>query len=128
MAHYAFLDQNNMVTEVIAGVDENELIDGLDPETWYGNFRGQTCKRTSYNTYANIHPNNKPFRYNYAGIGYKFYPDFGDNGAFIAPQPYLSWTLDENATWKPPIEYPNDGGMYVWNENVLDWEEIIEQL
>jgi hypothetical protein len=49
MAHYAFLDENNIVTEVIAGIDETELIEGLDTETWYGNFRGQVCKRTSYN-------------------------------------------------------------------------------
>jgi hypothetical protein len=63
MAHYAFLDNNNIVTEVIVGIDETELIEGLDPETWYGNFRGQTCKRTSYNN--NI-------RNNYAGIGYTY--------------------------------------------------------
>ena len=75
MAHYAFLDENNIVTEVIVGIDETELIEGLDPETWYGNFRGQTCKRTSYN--ANI-------RYNYAGIGFK-YDEAAD--AFIAPKP-----------------------------------------
>jgi hypothetical protein len=65
MAHYAFLDENNIVTEVITGVDETELIDGLDTETWYANFRGQTCKRTSYN--SNI-------RGNYAGIGYTYLP------------------------------------------------------
>ena len=64
MAHYAFLD-NNIVTEVITGIDETELIEGLNPETWYGNFRGQTCKRTSYN--ANI-------RGNYAGIGMTYLP------------------------------------------------------
>lgn len=75
MAHYAFLDKNNIVTEVITGINENELIEGLDPETWYGNFRGQTCKRTSYN--GNI-------RYNYAGIGY-IYDANAD--AFIAPRP-----------------------------------------
>jgi hypothetical protein len=63
MAHYAFLDENNIVTEVITGVDETELIEGLDPETWYGNFRGQVCKRTSYN--GNI-------RGKYAGIGEKY--------------------------------------------------------
>jgi hypothetical protein len=63
MAHYAFLDENNIVTEVIVGIDENELIEGLDPETWYGNFRNQVCKRTSYN--GNI-------RKNYAGIGYTY--------------------------------------------------------
>ena len=75
MAYYAFLDESNFVTEVIAGVDETELIEGLEPEIWYGNFRGQTCKRTSYN--GNI-------RYNYAGIGYTYDPI---DDAFIAPWP-----------------------------------------
>lgn len=75
MAHYAFLDESNIVTEVIVGIDETELIEGLDPETWYANFRGQTCKRTSYN--GNI-------RYNYAGIGYTYDPI---DDAFIAPLP-----------------------------------------
>jgi hypothetical protein len=74
MAHYAFLE-NNIVTEVIVGIDETELIEGLDPETWYGNFRGQVCKRTSYN--------NK-IRYNYAAIGYLYDPI---DDAFIAPMP-----------------------------------------
>jgi hypothetical protein len=75
MAHYAFLDENNIVTEVIVGIDETELIEGLDTETWYGNFRNQTCKRTSYN--GNI-------RYNYAGIGYTY---DAERDAFIAPKP-----------------------------------------
>jgi hypothetical protein len=75
MAHYAFLDNNLIVTEVIVGINETELIEGLDPETWYGNYRRQTCKRTSYNN--NI-------RYNYAGIGYAY---DADADAFIAPRP-----------------------------------------
>jgi hypothetical protein len=75
MAHYAFLDESNIVTEVIVGIDETELIEGLDPETWYANFRSQTCKRTSYNN--NI-------RYNYAAIGYLYDPI---DDAFIAPMP-----------------------------------------
>ena len=75
MAHYAFLDQNNIVTEVITGIDETELIEGLDTETWYGNFRGQVCKRTSY--HGNI-------RYNYAAIGYTY---DAVKDAFIAPKP-----------------------------------------
>jgi len=75
MAHYAFLNEANIVTEVIVGIDETELIEGLDPETWYGNFRGQGCKRTSYN--HNI-------RYNYAGVGYTYDPI---DDAFIAPMP-----------------------------------------
>ena len=87
MAHYAFLDNNNIVTEVITGIDETETIEGLDTETWYGNFRGQVCKRTSYNN--NI-------RYNYAGIGFT-YDDVND--AFIAPKwdcGHEELTLDTN--------------------------------
>jgi hypothetical protein len=75
MAHYAFLDNNSIVTEVITGIDETELIEGLEPETWYGNFRGQTCVRTSYNS---------KIRYNFAGVG--FYFD-AEADAFIAPKP-----------------------------------------
>ena len=75
MAHYAFIDENNIVTEVIVGIDETELIEGLDPETWYFNFRGQTCKRTSYNG---------RIRYNYAGVGFTYDPI---DDAFIAPMP-----------------------------------------
>jgi hypothetical protein len=74
MAHYAFLD-NNIVTEVITGKDETELIEGLDPETWYGNYRNQVCKRTSYSS---------SIRYNFAGIGYTYDPI---DDAFIAPMP-----------------------------------------
>ena len=90
MAYYAFLDENNIVTEVITGIDETKLIEGLDPETWYGNYRGQTCKRTSYN--ANI-------RYNYAGIGFTY---DADADAFIAPRPECGHTelfLNDNFKW-----------------------------
>jgi len=83
MAHYAFLDKNNIVTEVIVGIDETELIEGLDTETWYGNFRSQTCKRTSYNN--NI-------RKNYAGIGFTY---DAVRDAFIAPKCHNIATLDE---------------------------------
>ena len=83
MAHYAFLDENNVVTEVIVGIDETELIEGLDPETWYGNFRGQVCKRTSY--HGNI-------RKNFAGVGYT-YDETRD--AFIAPEPDNQIGFDE---------------------------------
>ena len=78
MAHYAFLNDNNIVTEVIYGIDESELIEGLDPETWYGNFRNQKCVRTSYNASTN------GFRFNYAGIGHTYDQDAD---AFIAPRP-----------------------------------------
>jgi hypothetical protein len=90
MAHYAFLDDSNVVTEVIGGIDETELIEGLDPETWYGNFRGQTCKRTSYN---------HKIRYNYAGIGYTYDPI---DDAFIAPAPcdHPELTLNNLKRWE----------------------------
>jgi hypothetical protein len=110
MAHYAFIDDYNVVTEVIVGIDETELIEGKDPETWYGEFRGQTCKRTSYN--GNI-------RKNYAGIGYTYDSQLD---AFIAPKPFDSWLLDEETCrWQAPIPYPEGQLMYRWDEEVLDW-------
>jgi hypothetical protein len=98
MAHYAFLDENNIVTEVIVGIDETELIEGLDTETWYGNFRGQICKRTSYN--GNI-------RKNYAGIGMSYDPI---RDAFIAPEPHNQIGFDEETCrWiVPRPEIPNE--------------------
>ena len=115
MAHYAFLDENNIVTEVIPGKDETEIIEGLTPEQWYGNFRGQKCLRTSY------HASTNGFRKNYAGIGY-FYDEAKD--AFIAPQPFPSWNLNDACQWNSPIPYPNDGKYYQWNESALSWDEI----
>jgi hypothetical protein len=112
MAHYAFLDSNNIVTEVITGVDENELIEGLSPEEWYGNFRGQTCVRTSYN--HNI-------RKQYAGIGYSYNPTAD---VFITPQPFSSWLLDANYDWQAPIDYPADGKHYEWDESNQAWVEF----
>ena len=84
MAHYAFLDSNNIVTEVITGKNEGE--DGIDWEQWYGDFRGQTCKRTSYNTMGGVHSNGgTPYRKNYAGIGYTYDPA---KDAFYSPKPF----------------------------------------
>jgi len=111
MAHYAFL-KDNIVIEVIVGIDETELIEGLDTETWYGNFRGLICKRTSYNN---------RIRKQYAGIGYK-YDAVAD--VFIAPQPYPSWSLDENFDWQPPTPRPNEGFWY-WNEEIGAWVETL---
>ena len=110
MAHYAFLDDNNVVTEVIVGIDETELIEGLDPETWYANFRGQVCKRTSYNN--NI-------RKQFTGLGY-FYDEVND--VFISPKPYLSWSLDNNFDWQAPVVKPSEG-IWTWNESNLTWVE-----
>jgi hypothetical protein len=111
MAHYAFLDENNIVTEVIAGKDETELIDGLSTEEWYGNYRGQVCKRTSYNN--NI-------RKQYAGVGFT-YDESAD--VFVAPKPFASWVLDENYDWQAPIDYPADGKHYSWDEANQVWVE-----
>lgn len=116
MAHYAFLDENNVVTEVIVGKDEDELLDGLTPEEWYGNFRGQRCVRTSYNN--NI-------RKNFAGIGYTYDEELD---AFIAPKPHESWTLDtEICRWVPPTPYPSEfieNHKYVWDEATLSWVSV----
>jgi hypothetical protein len=113
MAHYAFLDENNIVTEVIVGIDETELIEGLEPEVWYGNFRGQTCKRTSYNG---------NYRKNFSGIGMTYDEE---RNAFYAPQPFPSWTLDEDTcTWQAPTPCPVDDKLYMWVEKNLNWQEI----
>ena len=116
MAHYAFLDENNIVTEVITGRNEDEVVDGIsDWEAYYGNLRGQVCKRTSYNN--NI-------RKNYAGIGFT-YDEARD--AFIPPQPYPSWLLDEDTCqWEAPVPYPEDDTViYSWNEELGDWEAVV---
>ena len=125
MAHYAFLDKNNIVTEVIAGVDETELIEGKTPEQWYGEFRGQSCKRTSYNTKGNTHiDGGVAFRGNYAGIGYKYDQDFD---AFIPPQPLPSWKLNYTTfLWEPPTPSPEiqEGFDWVWSEPNIEWIKV----
>jgi hypothetical protein len=125
MAHYAFLDENNIVTEVITGVNETELIDGLDPEIWYGNFKGQVCKRTSYNTVGNTHlTGGTPFRGNYAGIGWEYDADFD---IFISPKPYPSWKLDYTiCNWVAPIPVPEyvDGYFWKWSETNKEWVQL----
>lgn len=108
MAYYAFLDDNNQVIEVISGRDES---DG-DWETYYGQLRGHRCVRTSYN--GNI-------RKQFAGIGYT-YDQTAD--VFIRPQPFPSWTLDNNHDWQAPTARPDDGRDYYWNEAKQEWVEI----
>jgi hypothetical protein len=120
MAHYAFLDENNVVTEVITGIDETELIEGLTPEVWYGNFYGQRCVRTSYNN--NI-------RKNYAGIDYTYDEE---RDVFIPAKPFASWLLNEDTyQWEAPVPYPSDvpeGTWYTWNEDNQSWEEVTDGL
>tara|TARA_B100000902_G_scaffold340992_1_gene344139 strand:+ start:3395 stop:3769 length:375 start_codon:yes stop_codon:yes gene_type:complete len=120
MAHYAFINMQNIVTEVITGKDETD-----GPTNWeihYGNIREQVCKRTSYNTRGGVHSQGKtPFRKNYAGIGYTY--DFGRD-AFIPPKPFPSWTLDSNTClWTAPVEMPSDGKLYTWDEENQIWVE-----
>lgn len=123
MAHYAFLDENYVVTEVIVGRDESNF----DWERHYGDIRGQLCKRTSYNTSGGVHVSGgTPFRKNYAGIGYTYDPQLD---AFIPPKPFASWVLDETTClWAAPIPMPADGKMYSWDENTLAWTEIQNNL
>ena len=110
MAHYAWLDENNIVVNVTVGIDETELINGLDTETYYSQTTGYVIKRTSYNN--NI-------RKQYAGIGYSYDPV---NDVFIAPQPFASWTLDNNFDWQPPTPRPD--GLCRWDEDTLSWIDI----
>ncbi len=118
MAHYAFLDNSNIVTEVIVGKDEGE--ENTDWEVHYGNFRNQVCKRTSYNTSGGTHSSGgTPFRKNYAGIGYTYDKD---RDAFIPPSTFPSFLLnEETCLWDAPVPYPTDGERYTWNEEELEW-------
>jgi hypothetical protein len=121
MAHYAFLDDNNIVTEVIVGKNEGE--DGIDWEAHYSDFRGQVCKRTSYNTQGGVHnADGAPYRKNYAGIGYSY---DAVRDAFVPPKPFASWSLNETSClWEPPVAYPSDGNPYTWNEETTSWDSI----
>jgi hypothetical protein len=113
MAHFAQLDENNVVTQVIV-VNNNELMDnGVESEAkgiaFCQSLFGGTWKQTSYN--GNI-------RKHYAGVGYTYN---AVRDAFIPPQPYQSWTLDDDANWQPPTPMPTDGGMYSWDEATTSW-------
>ena len=134
MAHYALLDENNIVTEVITGKDEDDnatLPEGFtDWEAWYADLKGQTCKRTSYNTVNNTHSlGGTPFRGNYAGIGYSY---DAENDVFLPPKPFDSWVkTDDNCGWKAPVDEPTTtleehqaGKRYVWNEDTTSWDVI----
>ena len=112
MAHYAFLDENNIVTEVIVGRNEWEEIDGItDWEQAYSEVKGQVCKRTSYNA---------KIRGKYAGKGDSYN---AEEDIFVAPQPYPSWTRS-GSYWNPPTPMPTTAGkFYYWSEDDLSWRE-----
>ena len=126
-----FFRWKQIVTQVIVGKNEDELRDGavVDWEEWYGNFHSQTCKRTSYNTFANEHVNEgTAFRGNYATIGGIY---DSDNDVFYRSQPFGSWTLDTSTwQWVSPVPYPTDGNIYIWSEityesdNTTGWLQV----
>jgi hypothetical protein len=126
MAHYALVDENNLVVQLITGRNENEIVDGVsDWETHYSEVTGLQAVRTSYNTYGNEHlQSGTPFRYNYAGIGFTY--DL-DRDAFIPPKPYESWVLDETSClWEAPIPVPQTGH-HMWDTEINNWTELTDE-
>jgi hypothetical protein len=121
VAHYAYVNSDSIVTQVIVGRDEGE--DGIDWEQYYG------AVRTSYNTHGNQHTNGgTPFRGNYAGVGFRYDPDFGPDGAFIPAQPHPSWVLNpDTALWDAPVPTPAEGGPWTWDEASLSWAPLAEE-
>jgi len=127
MAHYAYIDDDNIVTSVIVGPDEGTEPDGITSWEEYFSAKGKgRALRTSYNTRGGVHAfDAEPFRCNYAGIGYTY---DSERDAFIPPKPFESWVLDEGTClWTAPIPYPADGGEYVWDEATTDWLEVVDE-
>lgn len=109
MSHWAEIDENNIVVRVLVGNNSEP-----DEGEAFMNSLGGTWVKTSYN--GNI-------RKNFAGIGYEYRSEID---AFVAPQPFASWILnEETAQWESPVPYPTDGIMYQWNEELTDWQAII---
>lgn len=139
MAHYALLNSQKKVTNVIVGPSEylqdDDTIGSVDRTTYWENefatlFNAHSCKRTSYNTRGNTHINGgTPYRKNYASIGYKYYVS---HDGFAPPKPYPSWTLNTNTLlWDAPVDYPSnvedsDGNpiIYEWNETDQSWDVV----
>ncbi len=121
MAHYAFINENNVVVNIITGHDEGTIVNGIsDWEEYYGNLFNLTCKRTSYNTFANKHQNGgTPFRKNFAEIGAIY---DSEKDAFIRIKHYDSWTLNEDTcSWEAPVPKPDNENYYAWDEENLNW-------
>lgn len=114
MAHFAQLDEENKVIQVIVA-DKEAVVAGVfgSPKTWL---------QTSYNTKYNQHPEGTPLRKNFAGVGYTYDPALD---AFIPPKPFNSWILnEETCLWEPPVKYPEDNKFYSWNEEQQKWDEV----
>jgi len=125
MSHFAKLDENNIVTFVTVGRQED---DGREEELIART--GDVYRQTSYNTYGGVHytdgvpsdDQRKALRFNYAGIGFTYDEE---RDAFVPPKPFESWVLnEETCLWEAPLPYPDDGGSYSWNEDLLAWELI----
>ena len=134
MAHFAQLDENNVVLQVIVVSNEDAgPSPGVQGEAFCTDLLGGRWKQTSYNTRGGVHYNpatnepdgGTPFRKNYAGIGYTF-DEARD--AFIPPKPFPSWVLNEDTCWwEAPVPYPTDGNRYIWDESVMNWVPVPEQ-
>jgi len=125
MAHFAEINENNIVTRVLVVEDdqENRGQDFLAEDLGLGG----TWLKTSYNTHRGVHLlAGTPFRKNYAGIGYSYNPTLD---AFIPPKVFASWVLDEDTCdWNPPITIPvEEGKRYIWNEDIVNWQEVVEE-
>ena len=115
MSHFAHINSQNIVDQVI--VAEQDYIDTLEDKT--------SWVQTSYNTHAGQHPEGRPLRKNYAGIGFTY---DAQRDAFIPPQPYPSWGVnEETCLWDPPTPYPTDGKIYGWDEATVSWIQINEE-
>lgn len=128
MAHFAILDENNIVLDVIVGIDENDTSElPSEYDNWEVCIKDRIgaydVKRTSYNTQANVHSlGGTPFRGNYAVIGGTYDTV---NDVFLYPKPYDSWTIDTDTwLWKPPVPKPTDDNRYEWNEQTQSWDII----
>ena len=113
MAHYAKVNNGIVEQVIVAEADFFDTFVDSSPGTWL---------QTSYNTHANQHPEGRPLRGNYAGVGYTY---DATNDVFYAPQPYPSWTLNETTwIWEAPVAYPDDGNIYEWDEATTNWVEV----
>ena len=124
MAHFAKINENNIVTQVVV-VNDSDGNNDTDGQNFLNNLfkTTHTWKKTSYNTYGNTHRlGGTPYRKNFASVGFTY---DSSRDAFIEPKPYNSWTLDETTClWEPPVAYPSDGKSYEWDEDNRQWVEV----
>lgn len=116
MAHFAKVTDGKVTQVIVAEPEFFETFVDSSPGQWI---------QTSYNTHGGQHPEGRPLRKNYAGIGYSY---DAQRDAFIPPKPFASWILDENTClWNPPVAMPTDDKMYMWNETTVSWEQVSER-